>query len=349
MRLALTAAVVADIVLLTALRIAGVDDKLTLAFQAVLVVGFGALTLIDYRAALAIAVLELACGGASGHWTVFPGGVSGRIMIDSLVLLRGLAELGIRTRARQLHLGRYTVHALVLAVAIPAVWMTLGLVNGNAPGDVFGDGNGQFFFAFALAIAALAQGGDQGWLRKWLLVACAANAVLTLCVVLVALGGLAPLDPTLREILLVRLDMGGVLQTLPNGLPRLYLGSGLYLQVGMALVIWELLKQPRRAWPWLLLGLLAFDLAVSWTRGYWLGAVLAIAVVLLLGSSGFRRALQRVGVAAAIVLSLTVGGLWWWAPHCRTKSLIAQLASSGSVPTQRVRAPMRPRSSRPAC
>lgn len=83
-------------------------------------------------------MLELVLGGASGGWTMFPGMITGRIMLDGAVLLRAVIGLGLSFRAGQLHLGRYTLHAVVLALVIPAVWMTIGLVNDNKPGGRLG-------------------------------------------------------------------------------------------------------------------------------------------------------------------------------------------------------------------
>jgi hypothetical protein len=316
-RYLLAAVVVADILTLAALRIDDTVDpqaivNLALFFQLRLLVGFAALTVIDFRAAVAVVVLELALGGASGGWTMFPGMITGRLMLDATVLLRAVIGLALSARAGQLRLwqlGRYTIHAVALAVVIPAAWMSIGLVNGNRPVDVFGDGNGHFFFAFAALVAALAYIGDLGWLRKWLLVACAAIALMTFGLAVVAVTGVATVIPTLHDALLGRLDMGGVVGILNDGKLRLYLGSGLYLQVGVALVTWELLRQPRRTWPWLLAAVLVVDLIFTWTRGYWLGAMLAFGVVLLFGSGGLRRPLQLLGVTVAVLLVMTVGAL----------------------------------------
>ena len=126
---------------------------------------------------------------------------------------------------------------------------------------------------------------------------------------LVALSGLVPVNSTLAEIMLGRLDFGGGVTFWPGAYFRLSLGSGLYLQVGLALVTWELLRRPRRLWPWLLFGLLAFDVVASWSRGYWLGASVAVAVVVVFGSSGFRRLILVLGAFATISLVLTAAGM----------------------------------------
>lgn len=314
-RYALAALVLVDIVVLTALRIAGTSGPLEstlqtaeLACQAVLIVSFAALVLVDFRAAVAIAVLELAVAGASGHWTVFTGGLSGRIMLDAVVIAGGVVQLGLAARAGRLRLGRYTVHAVVLALALPGVWMTLGLINGNRPSDVFGDGNGHFFFAFAIVLAALAQRGGLGWLRRWLVVACAANALVIGALLLLIASGLLSIGPALQTILFGGLDMGGNISSLPNGWFRLYLGSGLYLQVGTALAAWEIIRNPRRPWPWLLFCLLAIIVVATWTRGYWLGGFMAVALVLLFGAGGFRRTAQVLVAAAAVLVALTLIG-----------------------------------------
>ena len=172
------------------------------------------------------------------------------------MLVRALAMLLADWRAGQgIRLGRYGWHALALAVILPLIWMPLGLLNGNAPSDVFGDGNAHLFFAFILVVIALLSRGMGAWLRRWLLIACAANAVVTGLMIVVTITNLVPLYEGLRPIVVLDLVMGGSVGYMPNGAYRLYLGSGLYLQVGIALTIWQLLQRPRNPWLWALYAL----------------------------------------------------------------------------------------------
>jgi hypothetical protein len=127
------------------------------------------LVVVDFRAAVAIALFELVLTGAGGQWARYGGGVTGRhVLIAALTigaaaaLMREASLLGVTWRHV---LGRYGVHALVVAVVFPIVWMTLGLARGNAVADVFGDGNGLAFFAFALPIIVLLRRGQGSWLR----------------------------------------------------------------------------------------------------------------------------------------------------------------------------------------
>ena len=77
------------------------------------------------------------------------------------------------------------------------------------------------------------------------------------------------------------LDMGGRIDAGAAGI-RVYFASGLFLQVGVAIATWELLRNRRRAWLWAALAVLLVALFVSFTRGFWLGAVIA-RIVLIFG------------------------------------------------------------------
>jgi hypothetical protein len=66
--------------------------------------------------------------------------------------------------------------------------------------------------------------------------------------------------------------------------------------------------------PWALLGvpLLVASLGLSYRRSFWIGGVLALLLVLLVGTSPARR---RVLVPAAALTVLAVWGLWSWGVH----------------------------------
>jgi hypothetical protein len=305
----LTTVSVAAIVLLGALRILDGPPLLTGLAQVVLLVAFSALAFVDYRAAVAIVLIEIACLGAGGLWTSLPGGLSGRQALHAIVLVRALAMFvdGWRTGHR-VRLGRYGWHALALAVILPLIWMPLGLLNGNLPGDVFGDGNAHLFFAFILVFIALIAEGFGPWLRRWLLIACAVNAVVTGLLIVVTLTNLVPLSSGLGPIVTTDFVMGGAVGYMPNGAYRLYLGSGLYLQVGVALVVWHLLQKPRDPWLWALYALLLVDTTATYTRGFWLGTALAAAIVLLFGARSVRRPAAIIAGTVVIFLASTAIG-----------------------------------------
>jgi hypothetical protein len=303
----------ASLLLITSLTIATITDgprSLELVGQALLVLAFGVLAVVDFRAAVAIAMLELAVAGSSGQWTQFPGGVHGRIVLDAIVMVRAAATLLLDWRQTgRMDLGRYGLHALILSVVMPGVWMTVGALNGNNPRDVFADGNGQIFFAFAVAFVVLIRGGYGPWLRRWLLVVCAVNAVVIGAIVAVSATKLVALEPTLGTILYDKLLVGNSIGYMPNGAYRLYLASGLYLQVGLALVSWELIKNPWRIWPWALTALLWVDVIATYTRGFWLGSALAVGLVVALGVSRARQAAVVAAGTAALFLMATVAGM----------------------------------------
>jgi hypothetical protein len=288
------------IIALTALLLLDAPRPIVSVLQVVLIAAFLGLALLDLRAAVAIAMIELAVAGASGQWTRFPGGISGRVALDMTVALAGGVWL-LRDWRRhgRLDLGRYGVHALAIAVLLPLIWMPIGLLNGNVPRDVVADGNGHLFLAVSLAVIALLRQGHGAWLRNWLLVACAANAIVTLAMIAVILAGIIPLR-TLADILYSDLLAGNVIGFQPNGAFRFFLASGLYLQIGLALVAWRIMRHPASVLDWVLYTILLIDVTATYTRGFWVGATIALTVVLVLGSNSWRRSLAVVGGTAAI-------------------------------------------------
>ncbi len=305
----LAATTVAAIAALTTLRIAGGPSPLVLALQVVLVAAFASLAMFNFQATVAIALVELAIGGASGHWTQFPGGVSGRIVIDAIVMVRALAYVAIEwRRSGSLRIGSYAPHAVIVGLVVGGLWMALGLLNGNQPAMVFADGNGQLFLAFTVVFAVLIRQGHGAWLRRWFFIACAANALVTGAAILVSLAGVVPLFPTMRHVLLDILDFGGAVGYMPNGAFRLYVGSGIYLEVGLALVTWRILQDPRKVGYWALYALLWADVIATYARGFWLGGAIAVGLVLLLGTSEWRRPTAVIGASAALVVAASVAG-----------------------------------------
>ena len=293
------------VVVLVAMRVAQTGGVAELGLQLLLIAAFAIVALLDLRVAVAIAVLELALGGASGQWTVIGSYISARIAMDGICLLVALTKLVPAAMTDRAVLGRYALHATFLGVLMPAVWMPLGLLNGNAPADVLGDGNGYAFLAFALVLPALALYGDLGWLRRWLLVSCAAVAVATLGIAL-AINALHVSGSIVQAVLFQRLALGGNLSVVPPGLTlRVYLGIGVYLQVGLILAVMGVLQRPRRALAWALVALFVIALAVTYTRGYWFAAAFGVLVLLLLSIR--LRWILAIGFIGTVVF---VSSLW---------------------------------------
>jgi O-antigen ligase/polysaccharide polymerase Wzy-like membrane protein len=274
----------ASIPALATLKMTDGSGAIEHALQAVVVVTFVWLAATDLRMAVGLTIFEIALLGAGGQWTSFPGGISGRNFLTGVVVARAAIDItrGYR-RTGKLELGRYGPHALGLAVVLAAIWMPVGLLRHNGAHNVFADGDGVLFLAFALPVIVLIQQGAARWLRHCLLAASAANAVVTAGFLLVGIIGLAPFRGSFWDNLLNTLEYGGAVGWLPEGSYRLYLGSGLYLQVGLALATWYLLRQPRNPWLWALYALLWVDVGASYTRGFWIGSVLTVALVVALG------------------------------------------------------------------
>lgn len=313
---ALAAAVTVEIAVLVAMRAGAVAADAQLLVQAALALCFACLALVDLRAAVAISVLELVVGGGSGRWTELPLGVSGRMLLDGILGVASLLALGVRrARTGRLELGRYGLHAAAIALVIPLIWVPVGLINGNSPGDVLADADGFLFFGFALVLAAVALRGDLAWLRRWLLVACLAEALVTLGIAAAAVGGLASARH-LNLLLAGLFDSGGQVRLDPSEL-RVYMAGGLFLQIGVAIGTWEIVRKPRRILPWLAVAVLGLALLVTFTRGYWLGAFICAAIVVAFGRSGAGSiAISRRGkvllagsiAAAAVVFTLVEAG-----------------------------------------
>ena len=294
---------------LAVLKLSGTESPARVALEATLALSFVCLSIVDFRASVAIAIFELVLAGAGGHWASYPLGITGRILLEGVITVRALSIIvGDWCRNGRLPLGRYGIHALMLAVLIPGIWIPLGLFNGNTPHDVVADGNGFFSFAFVLVVVASALRGHGDWFRKLFVAACGANGIVTLGMIVVSATRWVALQPTMSTDLLARLDMGGAIGYMPNGAYRLYLGSSLLLQVGLALTTWQLLSRPRRVWLWLLYAVFWIDLLATYSRGLWLAGVAAVIMVIALGSPTLKRAALVVGATAMMWGFIAAGG-----------------------------------------
>jgi hypothetical protein len=294
---ALTAACVIGLAILKA---TGVEaGPLATLLKVILPFSFVGLSIVDFRASVAIAVFELVLGGAGGRWTEYGASLSGRIFLDGVVALRAASiVIADWRRGERTVLGRYGAHALVLAFLFPAIWMPIGLLNHNGAGNVFGDGNSFAYFAFAIVVITLVRRGDGEWFRNMFFAACATNGVANLLLILASASHLTNLR-SLRDALHTRLEMGGVIGHMSNGDFRLFTGASLFLQVGLALAAWRLLARPRSYRYWLLCAVFCIDLVATYTRGLWAGGAAAFALIVVLGAPTLRRALTVSGVTAA--------------------------------------------------
>jgi hypothetical protein len=304
---------IACILALTALKASGAESHIaSIALGGVLAVAFIALTLVDFRASVAVAIFELVLLGAGGRWIDYGGGLTGRIFLDAVVTLRAawLTIVAWRRGDRAV-LGRYGAHALAIAVLIPAIWIPLGLANGNRPHDVLADGNGYLFFAFVLVVVTLLRTGDGAWLKRLFFAACATSAGAYFVLIVVTASGIVNLD-TVREWLSVRLSMGGVIGYMPNGDFRLFTAGSLFVQVGVVLTAQRLLVRPRDPRLWLLGAVLTVDLVATYTRGLWLSALVSVLLVLAFEvrnarQLGFAVAIPAAAGALALALAPLMG------------------------------------------
>ena len=299
------------IAVLAVMRLADADTRYTLGITVLLVILFGWLTVAWFRGAFALVLLELTVAGAGGGWTVLPGSLSGRILLDGILIGGAIgALLGARRRTGVWGLGRWAPHATLIGLTVPMVWMTIGIVNGHRLSDVVGDGNGVFAFLLTLPMLVVIRDGGGRWLRHWLLVCCAINALATGFLIVISVPGFVPVWPTLNQLLLGDLGMGGAVGYMPNGAYRLYLGSGIYLQVGLALATWELLHAKRyRLGCWALYALLWADVIATYTRGFWIGSLYAVGVVLVFGATAVRRPLEVILKSIVAFLGASAIGL----------------------------------------
>ena len=175
------------ILALAVLKLSGTPSPARVALEVTLVLSFLCLSIVDFQAGVAIAIFELVLAGTGGHWASYPLGITGRIFLDGVITIRALAIIiGDWRQNGRLRLGRYGVHALLLAILIPGIWIPLGLVNGNTPHNVVADGNGFVFFAFFLVVLASLIHGKGDWFRKLFFVACATNGIVTLGMIVVS-------------------------------------------------------------------------------------------------------------------------------------------------------------------
>ena len=324
---------VACIVGLAALKATGVDaGPLPGLLKVILPFSFVGLSIVDFRASVAIAVFELVLGGASGSWTEYGTRLSGRLLLDGVVMLRAASiVIADRRRGDRKVLGRYGAHALALAVLFPAIWMTIGLLNHNGAGNVFGDGNGFVFFAFAVVVITLVRSGDGKWFRNVFFAACATNGIANLLLILASASHLIDLA-SIRNALYFRLAMGGIIGHLTNGDFRLFTGASLYLQIGLALTAWRLLTRPRSYWYWVLYAAFCIDIVATYTRGLWIGGVTALALIVGLTAPTLKRALTLSGVTiAGFATAMIVMPVAGFSLSDYVFSRTASIVSSGSL------------------
>jgi hypothetical protein len=300
------------LVALTVLKGSGHDSGVAPdALRALFAVAFLALTFVDFRAAVGVAIFELVLGGAGGRWIDYGGGLTGRIFMDAVVTLRAVwLTIADRRSRRGPLLGRYGAHAVAIAILIPLIWIPLGLLDGNGKHNAVADGNGFLFFAFVLVIVTLLRRGHGSWFRQLFFAACAANAAAYLLLILLTTSGAVDLG-SVREWLSIRFSMGGVIGYMPNGDYRLFTAGSLFVQVGLVLTAQRLLARPRDLRLWLLGAILSVDLVATYTRGLWLSALVSVVVVLALEVRSTRQLGLAVGIpAAAGALALAVTPLW---------------------------------------
>ncbi|HEX5175307.1 MAG TPA: hypothetical protein VFV91_14305, partial [Gaiellaceae bacterium] len=290
---------------LAVLKAAGVGSRLmSEGIGGVLAVAFVVLAVIDFRSSVGVAVFELVLGGASGHWVDYGGGISGRIFLISVVTLRAAATTIADWRGgRRAVLGRYGGHALAIAFLIPAIWIPLGLADGNQRASVIADGDGFVFFAFVLVVALLVRRGDGAWLRRVLFAACAASGAAYFLLIAATTSGVVGLT-SVREWLSVRLSMGGVIGYMPGGEYRLFTGGSLFLVVGLVLTAQRLLARPRVTRWWLLGAVFCVDLVATYTRGLWAAALVGVALLLCLEIQTIRQLGFTLGIPTVLAGSV---------------------------------------------
>jgi hypothetical protein len=303
----LAAGTVSLILALGTLRVTGGSSDLVRVLQASLVVVYTILVWTDLRAAMAILMLEIVLGGASGHWTTVAGPISGRVLLEALLMLR-VAVVLVWERSRLQLLGRYGLHALAVAFLIPAIWMALGVARGNTLSNVFGDGNGVALFSLAIAFELLLRDGWGAWIRGWFYVCCVANAVVTGALVLASRAGIVALTPTLSHILVDDLRVGNVVGYMPNGAYRLYLANSLFLPIVIAFASYKLLTRPRSPWLWALFALGWADVIETYTRGVWVTSAAVFVAVLALGARRAKDAIPFVAGTVGLLVTIAVIG-----------------------------------------
>ncbi len=312
LRHAVLALTIACLVALALLNAAGdASGSAPAALRALFAVAFVALTILDFRASVGIAIFELVLGGAGGRFTDYGGGLTGRIFMDGVVIVRALGlTIADWRRGRSPLLGRYGAHALALAILIPAIWIPLGLLDGNGRHNAVADGNGFLFFAFVLVIVTLLRAGEGAWFRRLFFAACAVNAIAYFALIVLTASGAVDLH-SVREWLNVRLQMGGVIGYMPNGDFRLFTAGSLFVQVGLVLTAQRLLVRPRSLGLWLLGLILTVDLIATYTRGLWLSTVVSVLLLLALEVRSTRQLGLALGIpVAAGALALAVTPLW---------------------------------------
>ncbi len=277
---------------------------------------------------------ELDLGALRGHDPLILGLVT-VVTVETIVGGSGRLLVVGAVTARTIIFGIFVMTFLIMALTFPgrlrklawifsasiAGWLIVyglvGLLNGAVPSAVVANSNSFVTLTYAILFYYFFTrypNGLEVFLRlvEWSALAIALFTLGTLVASKLGMLDLRDLD----EILKAR-GYGGNTGVKGGIVPRVYFISQIYLQIALALVLARMLlpgasAAGRRGADLIKLFILLSALVITFTRGFWLGALVAAGIVLYL--AGFRRAVKQavagLAVIAVIVAALIATGVY---------------------------------------
>ena len=246
---------------------------------------------------------ELMLGGGGRLVTIGP--LSLRMMIYGFfVFTFYLAALAFRTEIRNM--------AWNLAFGITGVVLfygTVGIMNGATWHAVFMSANSYFTLLYLpLLIYYFNRAGLAGFFKLFMF---CAMVIALFTVISFFLGVFGLIDLRQLDDILNNLAYGGNSGMMYGVIPRIHFVSQTVIQFAIAIALARILFEANyfsryRWWAVIQNLILWLALVMTYTRGYWLGVIISIGI--LLYKAGLRRARLAV-LFSGLIIALAVGGL----------------------------------------
>ncbi len=123
-------------------------------------------------------------------------------------------------------------------------------------------------------------------------------------------------------------ELGGM-TTLATGMHRIYLRSQIFLQFAAVYGVWKIYNSTglRRLLLAFLVGMMAFAIIISMTRGFWLGFVVSVVLVLVLELREWKKLLCLAGTVAVTFTLLVAVSVACYGNFCVVKEVINRFDS----------------------
>lgn len=263
--------------------------------------------------AIYIATIELVLGGASGKWLELPQGISLRIgMFFILLLVLLVLFLRKKITLKTFTKSKFFYPIIILAIGFPLFFgLVIGMINGNSLSFIFSDANGHFFYLFFLILFGILTTHKKLW-QFFLVYFFAIVASALLIDILYSLSISHVIDILQVKYFFRQYTFGGnAVGIMPSGAYRIYLGSGIFYQIGLAIALSMAALTKNKQLRWFSVfsvPILIFAVSATYTRGFWVGAIISMLLIIIL----IRKSLRKKMVVALIFFFIAAFmGSWY--------------------------------------